>query len=394
MKILFLNPRLPYPLISGDRVKSYHLLKHLAKEHDVTLVSYFQGSRFPEVFENKVRNLGVQTFTFPLSPVTAGLNAAKHLFEMPLEIAYYTGRKFKKKVGELLENENFDIAVSFFMRASEYLKNKDLPKILIAEDCRILYQQRSYQKSRNPLQKFVRLWEYLHLLSYEPKTVNRFDITTCVTKTDIENMRLRSPNADFMLLTNGVDLEYFKPADIFSQRSGIVFTGKLDVYSNTMMAQEIILQLFPKIKRQIPNSQLTIAGAKAPSSLTAFRSNSINIKSDVPEMLPYYQNARVFLHPHRGASGIQNKVLEAMACGCCVVTTPTGVQGIPAKHGKNVMISNSKMELVENTLKLLKDDTLAENISTNARKAIENSHSWETVYRQMDAVLERINTKK
>lgn len=399
MKLLFLNPRLPYPLISGDRVKSYHLLKHLAKHHSVTLVSYYQGSNIPIEYIKQIEDIGVRTITFPLSPIRSGLNAASHLFTLPLEIGYYTGRKFRKKVNELLANENFDLAISFFLRSSEYLINKNIPKILIAEDCRILYQNRSYRNSKNLIQKAVRLWEYLHLLRYEPKTVKHFDICTCVTDTDINKMKETNPNKRFMLLTNGVDLDVYKPVTDFSHRSGLLFTGKLDVYSNTMMAEDIITKIFPKIHENRPNTTLTIAGAKATSSLRRMASESslsrnISINSNVPDISSYYQNARVFLHPHNGASGIQNKVLEAMACGCCVVTTPTGIQGIAAKHLDNVIISQSMDEMVKYSLLLLNDDALALKLSENARRTIEQNHSWNAIYQQLDDLINAAVFKK
>jgi len=387
LKILFLNPRLPFPLISGDRVKSYFLLKHLGSHHEVTLVAYYQGKNVPEEYVKEVEKLGVRVYVLPLSPVLSGINAAAHLLSMPLEVAYYTGRKFREKVDELLDQENFDLAISFFLRSSEYLKKKNIPKVLIAEDCRILYQQRSFQNSRSFMQKAVRLWEYLHLKIYEPKIVNTFDITTCVTNTDIENMRQRSPDAKFKLLTNGVDLNYYTPNEDFSRRNGILFTGKLDVYSNTMMANEIINDIFPKISEKHPSTVLTIAGAKAPKSLLLQNSDKIHIFSDLPDLLPYYQNARIFLHPHHGASGIQNKILEAMACGCCVVGTATGSQGIPAEHRKNIMIANSNKEMIEYALLLLEDDKLATEISENARKSMVEHHSWEAIFKQLDEVI-------
>ena len=104
-------------------------------------------------------------------------------------------------------------------------------------------------------------------------------------------------------------------------------------------------------------------------------------------MVPYLQNARVFLHPHSGGSGIQNKLIEAMACGCPVVTTITGIQGIPATHGKDVLIGISNEELSYYTIRLLKDDNYTKVISENARKLIVETHSWESVFEALDKIM-------
>lgn len=390
LNILFLNPRLSYPLIGGDRIKSFNLLSHLAKKHNVTLVAFYQGQKPYQDFENKIRELGVNTYVIPLNPIKAGLLAGLNFYKYPLEIGYYTQRSFKKIVDTLLSEQKFDLGISFFMRSTEYIKNYPFKKLLIAEDSRTLYQKRSYQNSRNFIQKIIRLWEYNFLLKYEPHIVNFFDMVSLVTQRDIEQMKKQNPKAKYAILTNGVALDSFKPPDDNTKRKGLIFTGKLDVYSNTMMADTIINDLFPKISKQYPDTTLTIAGARATKQLLLAQSNNIKVCSDVPDIIPYLQNAKVFLHPHDGASGIQNKVLEALACGCVVVTTQTGIQGIPAIDGRDVLIGKNHNELINLTLEVLRNNELAQRLSNNARKLMVETHSWNTIFKQMDNILEEL----
>jgi polysaccharide biosynthesis protein PslH len=389
LNILFINSRLPYPLISGDRVKTYYLLGHLAKSHKVTLVSFYQGKEVLKEYEQKIRDLGVETITLPLNPITAGLNAGFNFFRFPLEIGYYTNNTLKKTINKLFLNK-YDLAFGFFMRSAEYLKGKNITKILIAEDSRTLYQGRSYKNSRNLLQKFIRFLEYKKLCKYEPEIVNYFDIVTLVTQADIDQMTRQNPNAKYRLLTNGVNLDYFKPPESNQNRNGIIYSGRLDVYSNTMMAEIIIKELFPKIKKEFAEVTLTIAGAKAPPALTIHRSDSIKIDSDVPEILPYLQNGEIFLHPHNGASGIQNKLLEAMACGCAVVTTPTGIQGIPAIEGRDLLIGKNNEELISHTINILKNKELFNSLSRNARILMEKNFSWNKIFEQIDKIIDEV----
>jgi glycosyltransferase involved in cell wall biosynthesis len=116
----------------------------------------------------------------------------------------------------------------------------------------------------------------------------------------------------------------------------------------------------------------------------------IKVTSNVPEMVPFLQNAQLFLHPHNGGSGIQNKLLEAMACGCPVVTTPTGIQGIPARNGLDVLIGRSKDELIEHSVKLLQNPDFAEEISFNARQMIEENHDWPVIFDQCDRIIDEV----
>jgi glycosyltransferase involved in cell wall biosynthesis len=98
----------------------------------------------------------------------------------------------------------------------------------------------------------------------------------------------------------------------------------------------------------------------------------------------------LFIHPHEAATGIQNKLIEAMACGCPVVTTQTGVQGIQVENGKNVMIANDTEDMIQKCLLLLEDKELARQIGKNAHNLILETHSWDIVFRQMDEIIDEM----
>src|SRR5574344_424207 len=218
------------------------------------------------------------------------------------------------------------------MRTAKYLKNEvGMKKILMAEDCRMLYQKRSYMESKNLIQKCIRLYEYFRLKKYEPEIMKKYDIVTFVTTNDINEMRKRLNTVDYRLLTNGTDVDFFVPPENFAQRNGILFAGKLDVWANVIMVQKIVKEIMPLIWKKLPEANLNIVGANPHNEILKFASKKVKIIPNVPSMLPYLQNASVFLHPHVGGTGIQNKLLEAMSCGTPVVTTPIGNQGIDAK---------------------------------------------------------------
>lgn len=387
--ILFLTPRFPFPLIGGDRLKPYNLIKHLAKKHNVTLISFYIDLPIKQAYLREIESLGVELITIPLHIPKAVLKTAlRALGPRPLEIDFFTQPEFEKAVNEQLKKKKYDIGISFFMRTAEYLKDvTNIKKILIAEDCRVLYQNRSYKESKNFKQKVVRIWEVMKLKKYEPAIVNKFDVTTLVTQEDINAMKAQNDSASYRLLTNGTDIDAFTPNPDFSQRKGILFTGKLDVWSNIMMAENIVEKLMPIIRKKYPKIQLNIVGARPTAAIMAMESKYVKVHANVPQFQPFLRNARVFLHPHSAATGIQNKLLEAMSCGCPVVTTPTGNQGIYAVHGEHALISENYDDLADYTIQLLEDDALAMKLSENARKLIVDTHSWEEVSRQIDSII-------
>ncbi len=390
LNILFLLPRFPYPVIGGDRLKPHNIIKYLAEKHNVTLVSFFQGEKAPQSFIREVEKLGVDLHVIPLNPIKAGGKALTKLHkEFPLEIAYYYQQDYQKTVDHLCETKHFDLAFSFFMRTAEYIKNKTFPKILMAEDCRTLYQQRSYETSNNLKQRAVRWWEYRKLRKYEPEIVNHFDITTLVTKEDIEAMKKQNPACKYELLSNGTDVDKFIPNPAV-ERKGILFAGKLDVWANQLMIMKIVNDIFPKIREKVPNAELHLVGATPPPSISSLESRYIKIHPDVPDMVPYLQGAELFLHPHEGGSGIQNKLLEAMSCGCPVVTTPTGNQGIHGDHGVHLLLGDNPEKLAEYAVKLLSEKEFAQDISKNGRNLIVETHAWKHIFQSVDNIIEEV----
>ena len=388
LKILFLTPRFPYPLIGGDRIKPFNILTHLAKHHEVTLVTFYQGGKEPpKEHLEKVKELGINIHVIPLNPFISGLKTALRICKYPLEISYYTQPKYSKVVNKLLTEQKFDLGIAFFMRTAEYIKDAPLKRFLMAEDCRTLYQKRSYQNSKNLKHKLVRYWEVSRLKKYEPKIVDKFDVTTLVTDEDIQEMTKQNPNAKYRFLTNGTDLNHFYPPEDSFKREGILFTGKLDLWANILMIQDIEKNIFPKVREAVTDCKFNIVGAKPPNIVRALQSDIINVFPNVPSLLPYYQQAKVFLHPHTAGTGIQNKLLEAMACGCPVVTTPIGIQGIPATHGEDVLIGSTTDELIKHTIELFNNPELYNKISKNCRSLIERTHSWEIVFESLDNIL-------
>jgi polysaccharide biosynthesis protein PslH len=343
-----------------------------------------------------VQDLGVKVYPVALKPLSSGLVTGFRLpLEYPLEISFYLTKEFKRIVDKLCAENDFDLGIAFFMRTAEYLKNKKFRKILIAEDCRVLYQSRSYNRSDSFLQKLVRIWEVIKLKKYEPKITSFYDFVTLVTKEDIYEMQKGNPDLQYRLVTNGVDIDRYSPTGNYNERGKyIIFTGKLSVWANTMMAIKVATEIFPLILKEVPDVKLQIVGANPPKSILALASNRIEIHPDVPDLAKYYSGARVFLHPHDGASGIQNKLLEAMSSGCAVVTTPTGNQGIYAQHEVHAMLAKNDDDLINHSIRLLSDVELASQISQNARNWIIETHTWDVVFDQIDGVINELFDEK
>ena len=387
--ILFLTARFPFPLIGGDRIKSFHLLKHLSKKHDITLISCIHGEAPTPERLKPLTELGIKVHTVTVTPFKNGLRCIKTFWtNQPLEIAFYDDPAFHEIVQREIREQSFDLLIAFFMRTAEYIKHIPIPKLLIAEDCRVLYQSRSVSTTSNIVQKFIRSWEVMKLKSYEPSIIEQFDCVTCVTETDIRAMQESKPNAQYALLTNGIDLEAM-PASSEEQlrtRKGIVFIGLLQVHANEMMALHIANDMFPSIRNAIPNTTLSIVGSDPGKAILELEGNGISIHPNVDVIEDHYYNAAIFLHPHKGASGIQNKALQALAMGCALITTKSGSQGIPIVHGEHAFIAQNDQEMSHYAIELLNNDELRICMAMNGRRLIEEHFSWDAIFNELDTI--------
>lgn len=377
-------------------MKSYYLLSHLAKTHRVHLVTFHHGGPPTQEQRDAIAKIGVHLTAIPLHPLTAGAACVRSaVTDLPLEIAFYTRPDFQAAVDRILNEHPVDLAISFFMRTAEYVRHKPgLRRILIAEDCRFEYQTRSVASSTSALQRMVRKWEVAKLSAYEPQVMGDFDCTTFVSQQDIDAMRRQRDDLPYALVTNGVQTDEFSFIDEQERRSGILFAGKLDVLANILAARWIVDDILPRVQSSVPEAFLTIVGAHPTHEvqrMTAHASERhVRLHANVPNMVPYLHDHAVFLHPHRGGSGIQNKVLEAMSAGCVVVTTPSGIQGIDAVHQEHCLIGTTSEELAAHVTWLLQHPLERSRMGRAARQLMEQTHTWQHVYDQIDHVIDRV----
>lgn len=392
MTLLFLTPRYPWPLIGGDRIKSYYLLRHLATTHRVILVSFSHRNAATDEQLNAIRALGVEVHSVQLHPLQSAVASVRTFWTRePIEIAFYTRPEFKRVVDSILATTHVDVGIAFFMRTAEYIRqNRSMRKILIAEDCRVEYQTRSMRASKSFPQRLIRWWEILKLRKYESDVIDDFDAVTYVSAEDVAAMRRMKASSKYTIVTNGVDLERFSFNADHSNRSGVLFMGKLDVHANELMVNTIVEQIMPLVRKVIPKAVATIVGASR-TSKGRVDTEGVHYTGAVPDGVPYMHDAAVFLHPHAGASGIQNKLLEAMAAGCAVVTTNSGLQGIEGVHGIHCLVFSNPTEAAEHVIRLLNNPDERATLAANARKLMEDTHSWDLVNRQIDSVIHEIN---
>ncbi len=391
LSILYTTVHFPFPAIGGDRIKQLKILEYLALSNKIYLVSLDRGYPVADEHIKEVEKMGIVPYVFKINKLKAYLNAAALApFGKPMEVNFFRHPAFRDKIRDIINSNRIDLTISYYLRTTQYTSRINGRKLLISDDCRTFYQSRTASESEHFRQRAIRKFETARLRKFESKISDYYDTTTYVTSQDLEQARALNGKARLRILSNGVDTGKFAPPGDGCHRRGLVFTGKLDAWVNNLIVKRIVEKILPGIRAVLPDIKLHIVGANPTGEIMSYGSDNIIIHPNVPDLAPYLQDAAVYIHPHLGGSGIQNKLLEAMACGCPVVTTHSGAWGFSIVNGFNGFVASNDKEFIDLTLNLLNNPEHAKNIGSNARGYIIENHSWQRIYEQLDSILEEI----
>jgi glycosyltransferase involved in cell wall biosynthesis len=201
--------------------------------------------------------------------------------------------------------------------------------------------------------------------------------------------------APVTVVTNGVDLEYFHIPEIQHPTSNIqhptvVFTGKMSYHANIAAALYFAREVLPRIWARDPSVRFQIVGKDPPETVRQLATDGrIQVTGTVDDLRPYLARATVAVCPALYAVGIQNKVLEAMAMGTPVVSTPAGCAALTVGGSQEVLVAEGEEELAAAVLQVLSDPTLARRLSAAGRQYVEAHHSWEAAARRLVGVYEQ-----
>jgi len=375
MKVLFLAHSCPYPPNKGDRIRNFHILKHLSSRYAVTLI-------YPSYSKQDVENLEPlrqhcwAVKTVQLSPLLAKLRCCLSVFgKRPITNSYYYSGRLKR----LIDGEDFDMVVVDCSSMAPYVLDVKKPKIIDFVDVDSDKWQ-LYAKMTTFPKSLVYNLEFRKLQAFEAELVRRFDAALVVS----ENEKTLLPHANrLFVVPNGIDLEFFTPRKN-KPKDTLIFTGAMNYFPNIDGVSYFHREILPFIKREVPSVKFIIGGMDPHPSIKRLEGNGTVVTGFVPDMRDYLGSASVCVVPLRIAKGIQNKILEAMAMGIPVVATSAANSGIDATDRKEILIADDPQTFARSVMELLSDAQLRESLAANARSFVEKQYSWNGNLQKVD----------
>lgn len=398
--ILFLAHRLPYPPNKGDKVRSYHLLRHMAGRHQVHLGTFVDD---PDDLQHlpTVQGWCASVHAETLQPRSAKLASLRGLATgEALTEVYYRSPRLARWVAETVAREHIDAIVVFSSSMAQYaLAHPAVPMLVDFVDV-----DSAKWADYAPQHRWPMSWLYARegrlLLACERRVAAQARRSFFATDKEAALFRSQAPEVAQGVegMDNGVDAEFFSPAadrasPFAADETALVFTGAMDYWPNvdavSWFASEVLPRLRGRLARTHPKLRLHIVGRSPTAAVRALAGEGVVVTGTVPDVRPYLQHAAVVVAPLRLARGIQNKILEAMAMGRPVVAAEACVNAMRVVPGQDLHSAHEADDFLRHVLALLADAPAAAAMGAAGRRCVLNAYSWAAHLQTLDRHLQR-----
>lgn len=384
MHVLFVTPYVP----SLIRVRPYNLIRNLAQlGHRVTLVALAVGDEASQA--DGIRPYCHRCEMIPLGPRQLAGNLISALTRrVPLQAAYGHSRQLIDRLRAVLREERADVVHVEHLRASMVGSAlAGVPLVFDSVDCISLLLERAAQGSPQMASRLMARLELGRTRQYEGRLLGVYRRVLVTSSEDRQALMALMGQQDagdahdrLVVLPNGVDLGYFAPSNTRREADTLVYTGKMSYHANVASALYLAKEVMPRVWWRRPKASLWIVGKDPPPVIRALASDPrVTVTGYVPDMRPYLARATVAACPITYGVGIQNKVLEAMAMGAPVVTSPRVQMAVGITSGTHLLIADRPDAFAEQVLRLLSDAALRARLGDAGRRYVVANHHWPTI---------------
>ncbi len=375
MKILFLLSRFPYPLEKGDKLRAFHQLRELSKNHEIILCA------LSDVQVSKDDYAILQQFCTRIEIIRLyKIQIYFHLFikllfsKESLQVSYFYNASAQHKINKLIEEIQPDHIYCQLIRVAEYVRHVKIQKTLDYMDALSRGMERRITDSPFYLKPFLKI-ETERLKRYEHFIFNDFNNLTIISNQDRE-LIVNIKNDSIVIVKNGVDYSMFQHRTA-QKEFDIIFTGNMSYPPNVIGAIYLVKEIMPLVWKTNPLITVAIVGANPDAKVLVLKSEHVLVTGWVQDMSEYYAKSKVFIAPMQIGTGLQNKLLEAMAMKLPCITSSLANNALGATHNENVIIGENPKEYAQYINSLLQNQELYNKISEQGYLFVKENYTWE-----------------
>lgn len=363
MRILWAKANKILPLHSGGDIRSYNILRQLARKHNVTFLSYYDGPPDHSYEELLCRSLPgsvcIATGKRYDSPFKRGLD---YLWRLPNRAPYAVSRFDCPAVARQLRgwyaNDSFDVAVCDFLDAAVNFPDElSIPTVLFQHNVESEIWRRHAANGSRGIKRRLYRHEFSKMQRYEQESVRRFPRVVAVSEHDKRLMSTWIAPDRISVVPTGVDTEQFHPASTPPKNSRLVlFVGAMDWEPNADAVEYFCREIWPGVLAKVPDAHFRIVGRNPGARVQRLGCASIEVTGRVPSVVEHLREASVVVVPLRIGGGTRLKIYEAMAVGKAVVSTIVGAEGLDVHDGADIVLSDTPQKFAESVIALLNND--------------------------------------
>ncbi|MHB8626172.1 MAG: glycosyltransferase family 4 protein [Aggregatilineales bacterium] len=379
--ILMLTPYLPYPPVSGGRTRSYELIKRLRADYAITLVCF--GRPEEQAFDlTPLRDL-CEVIVINRAPSPGTMRAALLSLTSirPVTMRLYLSAAMRETLARLLNERTFGVAhVESFYMLQNLPANLAVPVLLAEPAIEYVAWGRHARVAQPAYQRPALALEASKMRLFEPQAWGAATVVGVMSEVDASIVKRATPGVATALTPNGVDTDHFQPIDVPRDPDSAVYMGDYKYFPNTDAIRYFVREIMPLIRAERPRFNLTLIGKEAPPDLQALGADpasGVRVAGLVDDTRPYLSRSAVFVCPLRSGSGTRFKLLESLACGCPVVSTALGCEGLAAVNGQHMLIADTPRAFADSVLRVLSDGAYAVQLGAQGRAWVTAQHSWD-----------------
>lgn len=384
-RILFLSQVLPFPPDGGVKIRTYHVLRALSTEFDVTALCFYREKRGKLAARPQESLAALGEFCDVRAvPVPQDRRSARfawdHLRSAASFTVYtryvYASSWFRRILDQALAEKKFSIVHMDSLDLAGYLRHlRGLPVVCTHHDIQSdLLKRRAVLERNTLLRIYLRLQAAL-MAREEKKLCPRFMLNVTVSDRDRDLLTQRAPGSRIAVVPNGVDTDYFRPAGASGE--GLVFVGGTTWFPNQDALHYFAAELLPRIRERFTSPvPVTWVGRSTETERARFAGLGIRMTGYVEDIRPFVREARCYIVPLRVGGGTRIKILDAWAMGKPVVSTSIGCSGLAARDGENIIVRDEPDDFVSAIAEVMDSRALREKLGQAGRKTAEEQYSW------------------
>lgn len=402
MNILFISTWFPFPLNNGSRIRVYHLLRALSKNHRVHLIAFL-----PPEIDKQVTTIGRQEIT-AARQVCASIEwverdpfwrdprqrLSAHFSLTPRDVLRGSSTEMGELVRMTASERTYDVIIASTIDAAQYAGQVDHPRRILEEhNFTTAWMEERYRHQAGPIHRVAGWITWQKCQRYERRLYAEFAAVTMVSENDLRAVRESMPgyHGRLEVIPNGVDLETRRFGMSEPQMDTLVFNGSLTYTANLEAIRWFVAEVWPLIQQKRPRTRLAITGNTDGLDLSWLAGDpSITLTGYLEDVRPVVAQSWLAVAPLRSGGGTRLKILEAMALGTPVTATSKGAEGLDVTPDKNILIADNPDDFALQCLRILDSTSLRSTLAGEARHLVEQNYDWAMIGKKFCELVESV----